>query len=74
MELTQSVDVPSVPLISTSDYFSHLAFMSVDTRAGLSTFGGVSQPGDTQDRSSNLRFRSGINIPSRYLHPATPAK
>ena len=64
MELTQSVDVPLVPLISNLDSFSPSAFMSVDTRVGLSTFGGVSQPGVTQDRSSNLR----------YLYPVTPAK
>ena len=73
-ELTQSMNAPSVSLLSSSDSFSPSAFMSVDTRAGLLTFGGVSQPGVTQDRSSNLRSRSGIKIPSRYLRPVTPAK
>ena len=68
------MDVPSVPLISSSDSFSPSVFMSVDTQVGLSTFGGVSQPGVTQDRSSSLRSRSVIKIPSRYLHPVTPAK
>ena len=48
--------------------------MGVYTRAGLSTFSGVSQPGGNQDRSSNLRSCSGIKIPSRYLHPISPAK
>ena len=73
-ELTQSMDAPSMPLLSGSDSFSPSVFMRVDTRVGLSTFGGVNQPGVTQDRSSNLRSRSEIKIPSRYLQQVTPAK
>ena len=73
-ELTQSVDAPSVQLFSSSESFSPSTFMGVYTRAGLSTFSGVSQPGGNQDRSSNLRSCSGIKIPSRYLHTVSPAK
>ena len=47
--------------------------MNVDTRVGVSNSGGVSQLGGTQGRSLNLRSRSGIMIPSRYLHLVTPA-
>ena len=40
----------------------------------MSTFGGVTKFGDTQDRHLNLRSRSSISIPSRYLNPVTPTK
>ena len=68
------MDAPSLPLLSSSDSFSPSAFMSVDTRAGLASFGGVNQTGIIHDRSTRLRSRSEIKIPGRYLNPVTPAK
>ena len=46
--------------------------MNVDTCVEVSTFGWVSQFGDT--RLVNLRSRSAISISSRFLNPETPAR
>ena len=64
-ELIQGNDVGS-------DYFSPSAFLSIDTRGCVSTFGGVNQFGDT--RPMNLRSRSDLSISDRYIHPTTPVK
>ena len=62
-ELIQGNDVPSVPLISTSDSFFPSAFMNIDTRGGVSNFGGVNQFSNT--RLMNLLSRSDLSIPDR---------
>ena len=61
-------------LLLGSESVSPSEFINGDTRTGVSTFGGVSQFGDTQGRAMNIRSRSTISIPSRCLNPVTPPK
>ena len=61
-----------MPLLSGSESFSPSVFMSVDTRVGLSTFGGVTKFGDTQGRPLNLCSRSSISIPSLLIQWPPP--
>ena len=44
-ELIKGSEAPSVPLLSSSGSFSPSTFMDIDTRRGVSTFGGVDQFG-----------------------------
>ena len=52
--------------------FSPSAFMNLDTRVGVATFGGVSTLGT--GRPMTLRSRADCTLPKRYIHPSTPAK
>ena len=73
-ELVTSDEVPPAPLLSSVNEgpFSPSAFMNVDTRGGVATFGGVSTLGT--GRLMTLRSRANCTLPKRYLHPSTPAK
>ena len=68
----QSKVAPSVPSLSALESFSPSAFMSGDTRGGLPTFGGVNR--FKESRQIDLRSRSGIQIPRRYVQCVIPAK
>ena len=59
-------------MLSGSESFSPSAFMNLDTRGALPTFGGVNQYSET--RPMNLRSRADLSVLGRYIHPTTPAK
>ena len=71
-ELIQTKGTPSVPSLSGSESFYPMAFMSDNTRGGVSTIGGENQFGNA--RQISIRSRSSISIPSRFVQPVTPVK
>ena len=71
-ELIQTKGTPSVPSLSGSESFYPMAFMSDNTRGGVSPIGRENQFGNA--RQIRIRSRSSIAIPSRFVQPVTPAK